>query len=52
MRGSVAAWAVGLLCHQSLTMASPHPSLAKRDAQFAQGEPIDANGKGGPILGA
>jgi oxalate decarboxylase len=27
------------------------PSLNKRAAEFAQGEPIDANGKGGPILG-
>jgi hypothetical protein len=27
------------------------PSLVKRDAGFAQGEPISADGKGGPILG-
>jgi oxalate decarboxylase len=27
------------------------PSLNKRAAEFAQGEPIDATGKGGPILG-
>jgi hypothetical protein len=27
------------------------PFLAKRDAGFAQGEPISADGKGGPILG-
>ncbi|KAL1873414.1 hypothetical protein VTK73DRAFT_1005 [Phialemonium thermophilum] len=26
-------------------------NLSKRDGQFADGEPIDANGKGGPILG-
>ena len=27
------------------------PFLAKRDAGFAQGEPIGADGKGGSILG-
>jgi hypothetical protein len=27
------------------------PSLNKRAAQFDQGQPIDATGKGGPILG-
>jgi len=27
------------------------PSLEKRDAGFADGQPISADGKGGPILG-
>lgn len=27
------------------------PNLQKRAAQFTQGEPIDANGKGAPIDG-
>ncbi|KAK2045948.1 hypothetical protein LZ31DRAFT_223505 [Colletotrichum somersetense] len=27
------------------------PRNVKRDAQFNVGQPIDANGKGGPILG-
>lgn len=49
MRPSVAACIAGLLCHPSWAAVSP--PLAKRDAQFAQGEPIDASGKGGPILG-
>ncbi len=46
MRTSVAVWAVGLLCSVAAT-----PVIVKRDAQFTAGEPIDANGKGGPILG-
>jgi hypothetical protein len=31
--------------------ASALPNLKKRDAQFTQGQPISADGKGGPILG-
>jgi hypothetical protein len=27
------------------------PSFVKRDAGFAQGEPISADGKGAPLLG-
>ncbi len=42
---NLAAW---LLWPAALTAASP---LQKRGAQFPQGQPIDANGKGGPILG-
>src|ERR1700760_3545626 len=37
----------------SLLLSSPPvlASLVKRDAQFVQGEPISADGKGAPILG-
>jgi hypothetical protein len=35
----------------SAATTNAFPGLAKRDAQFAAGQPIDANGKGGPILG-
>jgi oxalate decarboxylase len=35
----------------SSTLAVATPLIEKRDAQFLQGQPIDANGKGGPILG-
>jgi len=35
----------------SSTLAVATPLIEKRDAQFAHGQPIDANGKGGPILG-
>ena len=36
---------------QSVNAAPSNPELNKRDAQFVNGQPIDANGKGGPILG-
>jgi hypothetical protein len=36
----------------SAVTANTLPQLSKRDAaQFVQGQPIDGNGKGGPILG-
>jgi hypothetical protein len=35
----------------SAATANALPNLFKRDAQFVNGEPIDASGKGGPILG-
>jgi hypothetical protein len=35
----------------SAATANVLPQLDKRAAQFAQGQPIDGNGKGGPILG-
>lgn len=34
-----------------IVSANALPNIQKRDAQFAQGEPISADGKGGPILG-
>lgn len=34
-----------------VAVASASPQVAKRDAQFNIGQPIDANGKGAPILG-
>ncbi|KAF9882180.1 hypothetical protein CkaCkLH20_00216 [Colletotrichum karsti] len=43
------ASAIGLLGLLSSTSAVPQNT--KRDAQFNVGQPIDANGKGGPILG-
>jgi oxalate decarboxylase len=48
MRFSVTL-AAGLLWPAAMTNAAP--MLAKRDGRFTQGEPIDANGKGAPILG-
>ncbi|KAF4784951.1 oxalate decarboxylase [Colletotrichum scovillei] len=39
----------GLIGLVAITSASPQ--VAKRDAQFNIGQPIDANGKGAPILG-
>lgn len=36
---------------QSVNAAPSNAELNKRDAQFTNGQPIDANGKGGPILG-
>jgi len=50
MRLSATTWAVALsLWHSSCIGATP--VLNKRDAQFSRGQPIDANGKGAPILG-
>ncbi|KAF2666277.1 oxalate decarboxylase [Microthyrium microscopicum] len=35
----------------TLLLSVVQANVVKRDAQFAQGEPVDATGKGGPILG-
>jgi hypothetical protein len=36
---------------QGITQAKHLRPVIEKRQQFAQGEPIDANGKGGPILG-
>jgi len=46
--------AVSVLAGTSLASAIPETvpeGLIEKRQQFAQGEPIDASGKGGPILG-
>jgi hypothetical protein len=45
-------WSIIVLTSGSILpeSASQHNSIEKRQ-QFASGEPIDASGKGGPILG-
>lgn len=39
---------VSALC---LLVTAATANVVKRAAQFTQGQPIDGNGKGGPILG-
>lgn len=50
MRFSVAL-AAGLLWLAADVAALPGPRFIKRAAQFLQGQPIDGDGRGGPILG-
>jgi hypothetical protein len=47
---SLPLWSIIVLTSGGILPESEHNSIEKRQ-EFAQGEPIDASGKGGPILG-